>query len=294
MSVYQFTNKDNMNYKLDIKGNKIIYLSNGKTDNIKCVLIDEIEVFNYIISIGKSINNLGSVSIKECFEKWHFKSGGKTPYIDILEKEFIENALSAYNNGLNDLETSYYKQDIANINRKINKLMLMTGIRYFDNVNRLLPSIEESFFDFFKECHFLYEINNILENVNSKKIPSSKLWLFENFNHSTLNLPEIYDITKNIVNNTFNLKPLIKYDNIENKPYYVFYNIFEIAYFHLLSLITITQSNCLKSKRTNICELCGFIYIKTGNNSKYCKNCLKKAVKKRKRKERTTKSKRDK
>ena len=118
-------------------------------------------------------------------------------------------------------------------------------------------------------------------------MPLSKLWLFENTNYSTLDLSEIYDITKSIVNNTFNLRPLIKYDDTENKPYYVFSNIFEIAYFHLLSSLTLTQSKVNKGKRTNICELCGFIYIKTGNNSKYCKECFKIATTKRKNEERT-------
>lgn len=287
MSIYQLTNKDNMDYILDVKSNKIIYLSYGKTDNINDVIVDERKVFNHIISIGKLIDNLGSISIKECLEKWHFKSGGNTLYIDMLENEFIENALNIYNNNLNSLEDNNYKQDIININRKIKKLTLMTGIRYFDDVNNLLPSIEEEFFDFFKECHFLYEINNILENIINKKMPLSKLWLFENTNNSTLDLSEIYDITKSIVNNTFNLRPLIKYDDTENKPYYVFSNIFEIAYFHLLSSLTLTQSKVNKGKRTNICELCGFIYIKTGNNSKYCKECFKIATTKRKNEERT-------
>lgn len=295
MGVYQLTNKDNMDYKLDIKSNKIIYLTHGKTDIIKDISIDEEKIFNYIIGIGELINGLGEISIKEHYEKWHFKFGGKTLYIDTLENEFIEKALSTYNNNLDSLEDNIYKQDISNINRKIKKLISLTGIRYFDDINNHLPVKEEDFFDFFKQCHFLYEINNILENINNNKSPNSKLWIFENTNFEHLELSEIYDITKNIVNNSFNLRPLIKYDNITNTPYYVFSNVFEIAYFHLLSALTLTQSKLSKGKRTNICELCGFIYIKTGNNSKYCQECRQnEADSKRQNKHRANKPKRDK
>lgn len=295
MGVYQLTNKDNMDYKLDIKSNKIIYLTHGKTDIIKDIPIDEAKIFNYIISIGELINRLGEISIKEHYEKWCFKSGGKTLYIDILENEFIEKALSTYNNSLDSLEDNIYKQDIFNINSKIKKLISLTGIRYFNDFNNYLPVKEENFFDFFKQCHYLYELNNILESINKNKLPTSKLWIFKATNLKSLELAEIYDITKGIVNNSFNLQPLIKYDNITNTPYYVFSNVFEIAYFHLLSSLTLTQSKLTKGKRTNICELCGFIYVKTGNNSKHCPECRENvAATKRKREERAKEPKRDK
>lgn len=284
MCAYQLTNLGNMKYILEIKQNKIIYISSGKTDIRKEILIDEIKIFNYIISIGKSINELGEISQKENYEKWHYKSGGKTYYIDILENEFIGNALNIYNN-LDNSEDNNYKQNIFNINRKIKKLISLTGIRYFNDFNNQLPILEENFFDFFKSCHVLYEINNILENINKNKIPNSKLWLFKHLNSS-----EMYDITKEIVNKIFTIQPLIKYDNKLNKPYYVFYNIFEIAYFHLLSCVILTQSKLSKSSRTGICEICGFIYIKTSNNTKYCPDCKTKAATKRKIEERKRKS----
>ena len=284
MCAYQLTNLGNMKYKLEIKHNKIIYISSGKTDVRKDILIDEIKIFNYIISIGKSINELGEISQKENYEKWHYKSGGKTYYIDMLEDEFIRNALNIYNN-LDNLEDNNYKQNIFNINRKIKKLISLTGIRYFDDVDKYLPVIEDDFFALFKPCHILYEINNILENINKNKTPNSKLWIFKNINSS-----EIYDITKEIISKIFNIQPLIRYDNKLNKPYYVFFNIFEIAYFHLLSSVILTQSKLSKSSRTGICEICGFIYIKTSNNTKYCPDCKTKAATKRKREERKRKS----
>lgn len=282
MSIYQLTNQGNMEYKLDIKNNKIIYLSQGKADMIKNTPVDEKKIFNIIISIGELINNLGNISIKECFDKWHFKSGGKQLYIDKIENEFIENALRVYNENKYYPDDSNYKQDVININKKIKKLIKMTGIRYFYDYNNVLPYKEDNFSDFFKDCHILYEINNILKSINENKLPISKLWYFENTKCKTLTLSEIYDITKNIVKNYFSLAPLIWYDNIHNVPYYVFVSIFQVAYFHLLSCVTLTQSKFTKGKRANICELCGYIYIKTGNNSKYCEDCRKIAESKKK------------
>lgn len=290
MSIYQLTNQGNMEYKLDIEYNKIIYLSQGKADMIKDTPVDEKKIFNIIISIGELINNLGNISMKECLDKWHFKSGGKQLYIDKIEKEFIENALRVYNENKYYPDDSTYKQDVININKKINKLIKMTGIRHFDDYNKVLPYLENSFSDFFEECHILYEINNILKSINENKMPISKLWYFENTKCKTLTLSEIYDITKNIVNNYFVLTPLIQYDNIHNVPYYAFNSIFQVAFFHLLSCVTLTQSKFTKGMRTNICELCGYIYIKTGNNSKYCEDCRKIAEAKKKKKKRLKKA----
>lgn len=298
-NTYLLTKKDETKIDIDLDERKIFYWNVKDSTNHK-IEINQDEVFKHIISIGRSINELGSVNQKLDYYLACKKTGGREYIIYIQEKEFIINALK-----FNDLEnidnehiTHIEKREKNNIVKQLKVLNDMFGIEYYSDNDKSLSKNGISCYvrdliDILPKIHILYEFNNIIESVNKDINYKSKLWDFKDDKNNQLNNADIIKMTKYYFSELFNINPIIKYDDITNKPQYYFSNIIEVAIFKMMSIVANSGLNLRIKSKSKICDICSYIYFPTSNNQRYCNNCKKTADNIRQKKCRNKKSKCD-
>lgn len=269
MSVYQLTNKGDIEYHIDMNNKEIIFVQQSTNNIYKDVCINEKDVFDGIIKIGEYLNNLGEVETKDLFETWYYKYGGKNAVINVKTKELIN---SAINNNVEKRIQCYFE-------KKLHQLFKISNFCYIDNFKNL-PNIQLNFIDFMPKIYLLYELNNIITSIKKNKIPTSKIWEFTNKKGAQLTTKEIYNICKDIFKLNFAICPIIRYDSETNTGYYVFTNLIDIAYFYFLSKI-ITYEDKIFSK-ISICNICHHIFIDYTGTTLYCKECKPESIRRNK------------
>lgn len=273
--------KDMPKIDLNFNDNKIIYwvVSDDKTTKKP---IKQNEVFKEIITIGKSLDILGSIEQKEPFTEACKKVGGKKHLIRVLEEDFIINALlyEDKENEYGEKITNNKKTETNKILKHLKKLTERYGLKLVKGY------YEQNLIEFLANIHLIYEFNNIFEAINNNNECSSKIWDFIDNNSKKLDNTTILSFTKYYFNELFNINPIIQYDDTCNSIVYCFSSVIEISIFKMFSLITTCGFNLKAKPKTKICSYCGYIFIPNSNNQSYCKDCTKIATRNRKRKQR--------
>lgn len=288
MFIYKLSNIKNMEYVFSMKDRKVTFLPIKKALIPTDVKVDEKQVFDLLLNIGKYVNNMGEISNKELFKDWRKKVGGSIPLIEYKMKELINYALEYKSCDIDNNKNDY------NRFRKYLKDLFLKEPFYILNFSEYAPTIEKDFIEFLPKIYLLYELNNIILAIENNKIPNSKIWDFVDKNGNLLSCSSIYDIAKQIFEINFNITPLIRYNMNTNMPYYVFDNLIDIGYFYFLTKIISCKYRIKHTKqkffaKTKICRLCGFYFIDYAGKTLYCDFCKTEASTNRQRKNRAKK-----
>ena len=298
-NTYLLTKRDETKTDVNLDERKIFYWNVKDSINHK-MQINQDEVFKHIMSIGRSINKLGSINQKLEYYLACKKTGGREYIIYNQEKEFVVNALKFKDirNTDNERITHIEKREKNNIIKQLKVLNDMFGIEYYSDNDKTLNKNGISCYvrdliDLLPKMHILYEFNTIIESINENNDYESKLWEFKDDNNNQLNNADILKMTKYYFSELFNINPIIRYDDETNKPQYYFTNIIEVAIFKMMSVVANSGLNLRIKSKTKICDICAYIYFPTSNNQRFCNNCKKTADNNRQKKCRNKKTKRD-
>ena len=251
------------------KNTYLISRNPEENSKIKYIIssVDTEDILNIVIKIGEGIDILG----QEPEQKYYYCdackfSGGKKDIFHLNEEEFVKTAFKL-------LDSKCLDDEQQKTIRKIKLNFHLLSEKY--SLESFIFNYEYEYFSCWEYYHILYQFYKILDDIDSNRECTSKIWEFKNIDNKKLNNSEILDFTKEIFSKFILIRPEIRYDRKTDSIIYCFQNIVEVGVFMLYSKITTCGLKLKKKSNAKICSICGSIYIPTGNNQKTCIDCKK-------------------